>query len=559
MESSSPAHEIQEPATPQDEVLPLIFPTQRDSCGVPAAQPESPSALGVLDILAAETRVEIMHHCISNASIGLLLTNTRLYKESIPFLYEHFDLELLIDPTDHFSRVEILNQPGRFVNCLSYHRDTIFDAWPMDRFRSIKIVIRAPDPADPGQLIRCWRQATGLVSALGPRWRDAGKRPASEDDIVYGSGRSSLRLPPMSVDLQNTEARRWTCWTPPLPAKAGAWVWSHSVPSFHDWDKDGRWDWNWTGRPRNNVHVPDVNLADGLKFSDIEIIMGAFLRLRNLEALTVDFTDEPAIANGQAATLKQELLRQPSIRGLHTLSEVSEPFGCYPFDPVKVGDDHIQCREDSMHLWLDYLLDDLEGPTASILRRQRHQMWCCEYEYLMTDRLNGTDLNGIKHPWSNMYKPRFGGAVEFLPPSLLATCQKAFCDRFWAANRCSREVGLDQGFTGLKARGRDEVVLMASKYPEVDIRYWRAWDRSLGDGLPRRSDPSNVLSWGSWNDASSHKNLAFVFVPSQRGGMTNGELNGHVRWQKCARCKSPDPAIVEGEEGRLWPRSNRLR
>lgn len=383
--------------------------------------------LGQLGTLPPEVRAMIFRDHMATHSTNLLLANHSLYLEFITNLNEDFELVFVADPTDYYSRVRIvsvLNQSERVVECLGYHRDAILDDWPVDQFNSVTIDIEAPDVEDAGQLVRCWRQVTSLISALGPKWRYPRFFPLGSTGLKRGKGRKNWGLPPITVNFKDVvtvanavvnpdpngkgkESRRWTR---DSPWQRGERLWNHSVPRPSDWDDD--WDEDtllasWTKK----ASVESESAPAG---SDIEIILSAFLELRGAQSFKVNLPPSgPSITHSV------------HVRGLLALIQhsVERDASLESRSQIEMGMDiSTLIRVDCEHLWLDYLLDDLEGPTAAIMRRQRLQAWCCEYEYLTMER-----LEGYYRGWDVV-----GGAENstILSEDLLYDMEQEFCSRF---------------------------------------------------------------------------------------------------------------------------------
>ena len=524
----------------------------------------SPEPLGVLSKLPAELRANIIQHYISHPfSIGLFLANHRLYLDMITHINEDFELTFLIDPTDLYARVKILtalSQPDRYVACLGYHRGTILDQWPVDRFKRVKIIIEAPDPKDPGQLVRCWRQATGLVSALGPRWKDPGVLPISDDDIEVGKGRMSTRLPPITIDFQDIkDGRTGTLrqWTRESPCQSGERLWNHSVPSYEEWHAGSSWH-SWS-----NMAQPHADSENKTSHCDLEIILTAFLRLRFAKAVKVTLPI-PAKQDGRVNRML-DFLKQTSRQVL--------PIGLHPRSGDGMDDDFVMIQEDAMHLWLDLLLDDLRGRTAGILRRQRWQAWCCEYEYLITDRLHGRQRKG----YSTCGGAKRGHGGVF-PYSLTLAIRIAFRHRLAAGRLLKRhyqKMYFPQHFWGEDSEEEHTCANKTGEYchwstegldrtlhhstgRDCEARgIWEIWDRKWPEGMPMRS----VAGHGGlvWPDSWTPDNPAWdLALPYDRLSGSSARGTSYVVIRRCGDCVEERRRRVEGvrqerqEAGNRW-------
>ena len=189
---------------------------------------------GNLSRFSPEIRCMIYNECVVNRSIGLLRASKQFHNEFIPLLLERFVLSFHVDPSASSSVVKILNQNGETLDVASPHLNysSILEKMPVDHFRRIEISINAPDPADPGQLVRAWRQTTGLLTALLPRWKSS-ESLLSRSDIELPQGRKTVRLPPLIVKLPETRVNQWTS---PSSRSERVRTLNHSVPTYRDWD-----------------------------------------------------------------------------------------------------------------------------------------------------------------------------------------------------------------------------------------------------------------------------------------------------------------------------------
>lgn len=324
----------------------------------------STSPLGPMDKAPAEIRNMIFKECIKNRSIGLFRANKRLYFETISLVREGFSLAFHIDPAVESSVVNILNQNGNTINVASSHRDPILDMMPIDKFRQIHIVLEAPDKNDPGQLIRGWYQTTRLLAALLPQWRNLDQLPMKSFGYhITPRGRRSNRLPPVVIEFRGSKTRQWS--HDSLQNENGVCerVWNHSVPSYKAWDAD-------TKEAENRPEDPH---------SDIEILLIPFCRIRDVESVTVKLPEE----RPQNERVNNKLI------DLREMTKSEVPFGVRPVCIEDVDADLVLAWENCQHVWLEYLLDDLEGPTADMLRRERFQNWCPEHEYFQARAVQG--------------------------------------------------------------------------------------------------------------------------------------------------------------------------
>ncbi|OQV04556.1 hypothetical protein CLAIMM_09416 [Cladophialophora immunda] len=348
-------------------------------------------------IMPWEIRIQIFTECIKKGSVSLLYVDKQHYTQFYPLLHEKFVLSFSIDPSATWPVVDALGHGFHQVYAASPHPDysSIVEKMPVDQFRKIEILIDAPDPDNPGQLVQAWKQTTGLMAALLPRWKTT-EEPTTEADIEIPKGRKTFKLPPMIVQFLGEEGKRWTSIH---PSSLGKRIWNHSVPSYEDWDPE--------------TQTAPIDL-DGIH-SDVEIIMTAFLRVRGAASLTFQFPGEDQDCPEEVADLMEEVDR---------LSRKRTPFGLYRDRDFYFDDLTIGAEEDKFHLWLDYLLDDMDGPCAANLRLARFVEWCSEYDYLMGQRW-----------WANYD----------LPDSLMCRMSDHYSDRFVAWILLRRERYCDKG------------------------------------------------------------------------------------------------------------------
>nr|KAK5444752.1 hypothetical protein LTR18_004456 [Exophiala xenobiotica] len=299
-----------------------------------------------IENLPAEVRRDIYAKCVALRDFGLLYANKTFYNEFIPFLREDFVLAFHIDPSASSTVVKIINPDNSpwgnrsIIDAASPHPDhSILDAMPVDCFRSIRILVDAPDVNDPGQLVRGWLQSNGLVRGLFPRWADPSSWPRTEADIVIPKGRSTSRLPPVTIQVRDRETAKW---------HVGG-LWNQSVPSYDRWDPVTK--------------TSSFHHSDPRSYSDVAIMLRSFSQIRNTEILAIELPhDAPSTESMDDFTnqLTSSCIQKRSF-GLDLREE-------------KWNDDDELGFEDAFHVWLDYLLDDLNGPAAAFLRRDRFQV-----------------------------------------------------------------------------------------------------------------------------------------------------------------------------------------
>ncbi|KAJ9604089.1 hypothetical protein H2200_011612 [Cladophialophora chaetospira] len=336
----------------------------------------TPSPLGQLASLPAEVRQMVFKACIANNSaIKAITICKQLHQEFTPLLYEAMELAFHIDPTNAASEVKILGWgKGRTVASIGNHRDTssIVEKMPFDRFGGIQVIVEPPDPRDTGQLVRCWRQCTSLMEVLLPQWFDPDNLPRSIYDLKLG--RRSERLPPVVIEFVEGGDRYWSGGAPFTHSYRngemvveGGMSWNHSVPSY-----------------KAGVDAFGTRRSGKFEFSDLDMILRAFYRIRCADSLKIRLPPSARGFEGKGTNI--------AIARLVGLAKAEKPFGIITTRSDFLDVHWVLSRENAIHLWLEYLLDDLDGPAAALLRRQRFQDWCSEAEHLHFQRLIGFDF-----------------------------------------------------------------------------------------------------------------------------------------------------------------------
>ncbi|KAL2433271.1 hypothetical protein ABEF95_002854 [Exophiala dermatitidis] len=319
--------------------------------------------LGDLEQLPGELRNTIYEALILQRGPQLAYTSKQIYNEIIPYLEEKFVLGFHIDPAVSSSVVHIINQSGRpwgtgnqnTFDARSPHINQSLEMLPIDKFKQVRFIIDAPNPKDPGQLVRVWYQVTRLLDAILPRWRDPNQLPQDQRAIVVPKGRQDSKLPAIEITFRETGERTW----------GGHDMLNHSVPSYENWVE--------------NIH--SAQISPDSRYSDVAVILTPFLRLRNAASLQVHL---PAAASS-------DLHIRFIMKLLEERAGSDIPFGMDLDEQEDIADAWCLAMQNTLHVWLDCLLDDLRGPTANLLRRDRFQYFCPEYEYKL-----GTCLQGFE-------------------------------------------------------------------------------------------------------------------------------------------------------------------
>jgi len=218
------------------------------------------------------------------------------------------------------------------------------------------------------------------------------------------------------------------------------------IPSFIRWDPVTK--------------TSSFHHSDPKSYSDVEAILKPFSRIRYAETLAIELPrDAPSTESMNDFTNR-----------LTSSCIEKRSFGLDLREEVRLNDDDTLAVEDALDVWLDYLLDDLNGLTAAILRRDRFKLWCSEYEYQMGRHFHGFFSRGGIFGDGDFH----GGVWGCLEDEVLDHIQKAFHDRFMSAREhviaAQRDI----------LRGRGQTVV---RHMDQEIGPWYARDDLERQGL----------------------------------------------------------------------------
>lgn len=438
------------------------------------------------DLLPPEIRDQIYGECVKVRALGLLYTNKQIYKEFIPFLREKFVLTFHIDPSASSTVLELLNQDDSrwgdhcTIDVASPHADFgMIDRMPVDQFGAVRILVDPPDINDPGQVVRGWLQSVGVARALLPQWADPDEAPIFEVDVLIPPARSTKRLPPLIIQLREGKFWQWHA--------HGRW--NHSIPHPSPWD--------FMTRPASLSHPAK-------SFSDMEVILTPFFRIRYAETVDVELPD--------GAPLEEAIDKVKLELGKSCIQRCS--FGLNLHEEDDFIDDYALSFEDMVHIWLDYLLDDMKGTTASFLRRDRFKFWCSTYDFQM-----GRHFHGVS---SNDPPEGIGGPEGYGSENIIALMKKTYHDRFMSA----REHVVATYRNVIRRHGRS-VILHSDKERAVDF-YCReveklGFDRSsITDRFWETFYPNGIRPKslnGNWEDRTRSR-ILYRLEPPERADPT---------------------------------------
>ncbi|KIY01635.1 uncharacterized protein Z520_03187 [Fonsecaea multimorphosa CBS 102226] len=331
--------------------------------------------------LAPELRRMIYAHCVNIGAYGLLYVNKQFHHEFSPFVKTDFVLGFHIDPSSS-TKVNFINPDdstwgGRRALDAAYpHLDrSVLDSMPIDQFKGIRILVDPPNMSDPGQVVRGWLQSNALVTALLPDWKEPEVIPRTEEGFIIPDTRLTTRLPPITIQVRDRKAGKWHA----------QGFWNRSLPGF----------------------------SQGQAFSDLETILTPLQRFRNADAIVLELPSDAPV-DDRFDDFRSNLVSDGTRKKL---------FGLDISPELVWNDDDTQSIEDALHVWLDYLLDDMHGPSAAELRRDRFKFWCSWYEHQFGRRFHGR-YHGSGY---------FGGTLVELEVHVLDLIERSFHDRFMSA------------------------------------------------------------------------------------------------------------------------------
>lgn len=406
--------------------------------------------MDMMEILPAEIRQIIFSHCVKNRACGFLYTNKKYHAEFAPLVSEKFVLGFHIDPAASSTVVKLVNPDNTpwgehctFDAGSPHAKWRVLRSMPIDKFKEIRIIVDAPNTSDPGQLVRGWLQCNALVKALLPEWR-FGKyiAPTRERDFRLPTARSSKRLPPITIEVRDTTAAKWHANN----------SWNSSISSFY-LDHD---------------------------LTDVEVVLTPLARIRHAKFMTI-------ILPRGAPRLEIVPDKVTLANFLNILVQISVKRISFPLDRQDGGgndDSTILAQEDALHLRLDYKLDDLDGPTAALLRRDRFKFWCSEYEYQL--RRHAFGLGGANPALGGSV---IGGSMDVMGAQTVAAIQLTFHDRFMS--RLKHIVAVRRDILRRNGQPVHTSPYLAYEYESLD-------NELLKLGLPRPSALQDENFWETW-------------------------------------------------------------
>lgn len=123
---------------------------------------------------------------------------------------------------------------------------------PLYKFKAMCILVDAPNPHDPGLVVRGFQQCDVVVKALLAAWLfGPDTSPQDEGDFIIPRIRRSKHLPPITIEVRDTSAAKWHA----------NWACNKSIPQF----------------------------CLNYDLNDFEAVLTALKRIRFAESMTVNF------------------------------------------------------------------------------------------------------------------------------------------------------------------------------------------------------------------------------------------------------------------------------
>ncbi|EXJ70722.1 uncharacterized protein A1O5_05712 [Cladophialophora psammophila CBS 110553] len=158
-----------------------------------------------------------------------------------------------------------------------------------------------------------------------------------------------------------------TDWSPESRGWHFRGAWNRKVPNYSSWDPVTK----------------TASIRHEGSNSEEEITLRPFSRIRYTEPVTIELPRNTPWER-PVNNLKAGLVKSCSLK---------RSFGLDLRPEAEWSDDDTLAIEDALHVWLDCLLDDMEGPTAALLQRDRLKFWRSGYEYQMGWHFHGFVLD----------------------------------------------------------------------------------------------------------------------------------------------------------------------
>ncbi|KAK5194388.1 hypothetical protein LTR99_002889 [Exophiala xenobiotica] len=357
--------------------------------------------LGNFSLLPREIRGAIFRECVNQrAAQSLACTSSKIHEELRYFLYDQLTLIFDVNPADTSSNVRILNDQGEHwgwnatSNPIMTSQAHIKEmdktqSLPLEKFKRIIIQLHAPDPRDPGQLVRGWFQITRLLSLLLPQREYHFNIAVGECNFVPGRLNQGYNLPEVCFRVLDT--------------KHVSWARERAAYQYR------------------RLGNEETDLVDRIfEGSSLEVFLTPFRQVRRARSLTVELPE--------SLVLYEEPELSAEISQLSELARSRKVFG-QDFEE----DSNLYKLESELDLFFDYTLDVLEGDAAGQLRRARF-FQVCDHTVAAYSRWRW----GMKVTSDGVDERRgsrvFGGCESLLTPENRLLVTRAFKARMrnWA-------------------------------------------------------------------------------------------------------------------------------
>ncbi|KAL8881613.1 MAG: hypothetical protein Q9198_001216 [Flavoplaca austrocitrina] len=317
---------------------------------------EHDPSLGSFTSLPRELRNQIWESLSVQRRFAIFQTSRQIYTEATHAFYNIQTLHFHISPEYQYKSWLSLESnfdaewPPRLrvLESLDHALQQGLHQLPFEKLKKIKINIAAPDTADPGQLICLYKKCVDLAALLEHAKHGLPDMEINLLDSAFAKWSSgNNRQPSISIDPERHFPYYEFDWKrrPWIPMTSSSWV-----------------DYRPIELMCYNLELDPYNREDPNDISDDQIVLYAFLRLRNARSARVSGPEQPEndcfFLENVATTLEQV-----------------EPFGSCPDPDDFWGDESLQEESDKLFLQMDLDLDLLHGPTANMMRLDRFSSW----------------------------------------------------------------------------------------------------------------------------------------------------------------------------------------
>ena len=232
--------------------------------------------------------------------------------------------------------------------------------------------------------------------------------------------------------------------------------------------------------------------------SDLELLLMPFRRLRKARGVQIRIPEQP----------RQEAVKM-MVEETEARAVSEKPFGTYLDETDDMDDQMVGSYEFTQRLWFDYMLDDMEGPCAAMVRLARFSTWTERYEkemyYRTTDGGGGGSVGSAECMLSerqltdarSALLERYRAMRAWNPDALHhhAGCCRCYCSR--GGGDCGGCVGevitsdhwLKEMWWVSESCKQGVPPRNSQAYQDIVRRHHYAWTRPLVHGATRREIP----------------------------------------------------------------------